>query len=295
MVTLEEILLGVALPFGVAMVLLIGAALATRPWAAFLGDLAVAAGVVAGYLGLARLGQVSGIQWSPGAAEGWLPHIGGAAVVISIVVAVTGRRWIVWAAMPVLLTAVTWLTLRPIVANEWTGGEAVVWIGGVAFAASMIGLMSSEIERRVEGPVMPLVWLIVAGGASAGCVFGGSMKLAQLGGTLTAALAAMALVSMVRRGRMWSASAVGLPIVAALLINAHFYADLPGYAAIGVLLAPMAALPVTFGPGTGWRRRRPVWAGAAVIAGAVVIVAGSLLPSALRFIEDMREFDPYAY
>ncbi len=200
---LQAIGLGVLLPAVVAAVILLP--LRLRPGlgdrvARLLGGLAIALGFFAGYVGLGFA------PLKPDDAWNWLPWLGVGAALITLL----DRPG--WVALLVRLAAAVlaaWLLMPAWEPATLRRTDVGLLLGFVVFL-----LWATDRQRPDHPSRLAAVTLTLTAAAGTAVIFlGGSAKLAQLGGALTAALAAAA-VAMPLRG---SPPPGIMPVVAVLL------------------------------------------------------------------------------
>jgi hypothetical protein len=217
---LALVLQSALLPFALALVVLLAL---RRPAPA------IAVGFLASYF------AVFHAQWSalPKQALDWMPWIALAAL------AVVG-----WRKAPPRLSLRAALALGTSVAVVWPAlaslGMASALILIVAGAALM--LLGWSAVGAAQRPLAAPLLTLVAGGAGLALMIDSSQALGQLSGALAAALAACALLGLMRKRIGFDAAAAGIAVLllGALLINAYLYAGFP-LAYVGLLVAALLA------------------------------------------------------
>ncbi len=152
-----------------------------------------------------------------------------------------GARWgTLAAAIPAagLLGA----TLGPMWTYHWGAGEAAIWGLGL-FAALLLLWLSQDRLASVspEGPQQSLVFLWVAFAVSAVLGLSATALLAMLAAALAAGLGVLALISFFSLVPSGGWRLVAFVVLAGLLLNGLFYAQLTGWNAVLLALAPAAA------------------------------------------------------
>jgi hypothetical protein len=278
MVTAQDILLGLLLPAGLAAILVC----LTGRW------LGLALGLAAGYL----TGQACVDRWPDFPApttEQWLVYLVLLALAGELLLARWNRGVLRWLVRVVLAGTLVGLTLKPLVPYSWSLDQGVLF-GGLMFLAMLLvwWAMDSEQAPWREG-VQSGAWIVIAGATGLVCLLGGSQKLGQFGGALTAALAGAAMVWMwkpVRTNLARGGMQVVLLTWFGLLLNGHSYAEVPWWTAVLLGLSPLFMRFRSWLPQArlqGWRRT------AVTLAMVLVPVALALIPMIVKFLQSMQE------
>jgi hypothetical protein len=199
-----------------------------------------------------------------------------------------GARWgTLAAAIPAagLLSA----TLRPMWTYHWGGGEAAIWGAGL-FAALLLLWLSQDRLASVspEGPQQSLVFLWVALAVSAVLGLSATALLAMLAAALAVGLGVLALISFFSRVPSGGWRLVAFAVLAGLLLNGLFYAQLTGWNAALLAVAPAAAW-LSRAP---WIRRQGPWVRiAAALLAVILVTVPAVADAALAYLRE----SPYDY
>ena len=224
-----------------------------RPgWGAALG-LGLGYAAAHGYLvGWPPLPPVTGKQWVFALALA-------AAIIGSLHTLVSGKRALHYGLCGLLALAVPLATLQSKLRYGWEPGEAVPEIGLLAALAFLWLLSNEDRAERSEGATLPLTLVITTFGASAALGLSSSASLAELAGMLTAGISLYVVASW--RWQFVSIAQGGIAVTGAvltgLLINGHFFAELPATSGLLLLAAPEATRLQKLGPLAelaGWKR-----------------------------------------
>ncbi len=232
-------------------------------------------GYIAGYLGI--LGWP---MFPPLEVTQWLFLI----AVTGLALGITERWWrrhlrITWAVRFLIMGAVSWILLRPLVTYSWSTALSVAWLAGLT--AGAIGFW--KIQQRLDGHAAPRfhALLLTVLGTTESVVIGlsSSVALAQLQGVLTAAVAATFLVAW-RLPRALDSLNTGIPLVSLLFVThgaaAFFFAEMPAASAVLLALAPLGAL-------LAWKGRKNPRAMAAGLLAALVMEGAAIVVAVLRY------------
>jgi hypothetical protein len=169
--------------------------------------------------------------------------------------------------------AVAWFVLA-----AWRRGvDARVAQAFVALAAAGSALVWTVLELRQPGPgwFMPATLALTAAGAAAAIGLSGSARLALMAGGLCGVLAAGATAVVLRCGpsSLEGAAAPATLVLAALLLAAAHYSDLPRSSMALIAAAPpVALLPRSLlGPGAGRGRLELL-----LLAGPLALLASAV-------------------
>jgi len=281
MLTPRDILIGFAVPLVAAIVVIVP--LRRRAWA---GGLAATLAYVLGH------GLLMGADaWQPIEAYNWLLYgMLGAGFVGSVGALGRVPGWLVWPGRALVCGGLMYLTLKPLVPHALSPAAAGAWGGSLTLLMLAMWSESTRLAHAFGGATLPGVWLIAIGAAALAVGFTGSQKMMQLGGVMVAGLLPLVAVAARRCDREPGRSAAG-PIVVllvGLLANARFYSELPDWAAVVIVLLPMAALVRTL---PFMQRVRPAFATLITFGLAVAPAVAVVLPLLRRFIEALN--DPY--
>lgn len=180
--------------------------------------------------------------------------------------------------------------------NEvWTGGVLSMWAIGVAVSVAVAASVLQWLDdREAHSPLVPLVTLGMSAAGGALLMSTGSLKLGQAGFSLAAGVAIMFVISLFVRPLRDSAGLVtlALAILGGLFMSGHLWSELPLYAAVCVLVAPMLATIVR----VPILARRPVWQ--RVVIGVVLAAMPATavaIPLAMKAQKASESAEDYGY
>lgn len=228
-------------------------------------------------LGLGELAGHAGVSWPswpPSDVTDRIPYLVLAAMLAALVevigsAAAWGKAGIAWGNRTLLTVVTLAAMLGPIYGETWTTPNML--LGGALIGAGMVLAWANldAVTSRVSGPPVFLPLLLLLTGASVVLVLSGSVVLGRLAGVLTAAFAGCWVVSwwtpiidFKRGGRPILVVALG-----SLLLNGHFYAEVPRGSVVLLAMAPATLALLNLGPVA----RRPSWVHA-LIATTVMAV-----------------------
>ncbi len=275
MPTTQDLLLGTGLPLAVSFVLLLltggsreeGAEARLTPW---MRTLALTAGFLAGFLAL-----FGWPAWPPVEGWQWLPLLGFALLLSAFLESTVLARELHWLPRLLVALAVVRLVLAPWLEYEAQGEEILWWPVGIAVAWVFAVTAVDALAARRPGAAWPLVLTLTTAATAIALLDAGSARLAQAEGALAAACGGAVLVAGLRRGFHLGRgpAAAALAVHAGILLNAHFFAELPLAAAAVLLGAPLAGVlgeaPVF--------RSRPAWQGIGFRLVAVALALAAAL------------------
>ena len=230
---------------------LLGAALALLASAVALGlSLAIrrprVGAVLAIGLGYAA-GQATTLgrpSWPPPEAIAWLLPIALLATAFGLLDAsITLPRAARWAGRSAVSGAMLGMSLRSPILNDWAAWESAAWLVGLLAVTVASWANFDALAERMPGPSATMAMAVVAG-MGAGCLMiSGSLKLGGLGMALSSALAPLALLGLISPGRAAGrgVAAAVVPLFLALLVQGHFYAELPRGVAALLVASPALA------------------------------------------------------
>ena len=201
-----------------------------------------------------------------------------------------------WVARFVLALALSaglaWLLVRPLLVFNWTGSAGYVRIALIALGMSLLWLALDALARLAGGRAMAVGLAIVAALSSLTVMLSGSQKLGQLGGLLTSATFAVAILGLFFPNPV---TARGMVLVYVMLQTAivvtaseHVYASLTTLNAILLLLAaPLGWL------GLLMPARRLVARVAVQLVGMVVPAAVAATLAALAFARAAQDYSDF--
>ena len=222
---IETILKVVAIPALVAAIIAV-----TGHRHSATGAVAVSIGAVAGITAMLGLPEIWPLEVTD--RFGHLLGFGLLGALVSLSVGATHR----WAVASVLGVAVGYALIGPLLAERYPGIKGWLILAGVAMA---VAILSRSIERfgtqRERISTVPLLITTAAAALAAG--LSGSVTLAQLGGSVTAALGGTWLLTL-RSGRGWLKT-LG-PVLATALVGLLTLSTI--YSSMGILTASALAL-----------------------------------------------------
>ena len=185
-----------------------------------------------------------------------------------------------WVARIGLVGLLLWLTLRAMLRYHWQTGEATLWLSGLALLALLLWSTLSGLSERVPDLSQQLGWMLSFIGVGIVLILSHSALLGQLAFVVVAALAAIVLVSVLAPASSGLKTAVPvlLTVLAGLLLSGTFYADLPGYRALALALAPVGLVLGELGqPSSRSKLRRVILGcGGVLLLLAPVVLLASL-------------------
>jgi len=199
-----------------------------------------------------------------------------------------GARWgTLAAAIPA--AGLLGVTLRPMWTYHWGGGEAAIWVAGLFVALLLLWLSQDRMASiSPEGPQQSLVYLWVALAVSAVLGLSATALLAMLASALAVGLGVLALISFFSRVPSGGWRLVAFVVLAGLLLNGLFYAQLTGWNAALLAVAPAAAW-LSRAP---WIRRQGPWVRIAAAMLAVILVTA---PAVAEAAPAYPQASPYDY
>lgn len=290
----SDILLGAGLPAIVAALMVVVGWALRGATARAAPPIAVALGFVAGYaavLGVPRIPPLDTINWlfyaaptlgALGAVDSSLPSASGRIARIARILLVMG-----------LCVLFVWLLARPMLVYAWTDWRGPLYIGAIALVMATVWLSLDLLRKRGGATSLHLTLLLLAAVAAAIVAMSGSQKLGQIGGMLTAALGAVALLGLLRP----SAVASGITLLFALMYVAlittaseQLYANLTHTNAALLLAAPLCAWAGELVP-----RQRQLLRGLVRIGAAALVALVAALLAGIAFAHSQRGYDEYGY
>jgi hypothetical protein len=276
MITLNEILGGIVLPIAIGLVVMLALSRRKRLGA----TLALGLGFTAGYAVLAHAGganvlrpadQFHWIWWAVVAALAWglldsatrLPTPARAAVLLAAGLAISAT--LLW----------------PLTRSEWQGPTAYAWLAGVGLGIAILWASLDAVSDRTPGPAVATVYLLAAAVLAITLGATGSVAFAKLAGALAATAAGLWLAALLRHREStpWmarGATAVFAVAYLGMIVNGHFWSNLPWPDATLLAVAPCALwvghLTPTRWP--TWKRHTAGIAAATVILLTAVGLAG---------------------
>ena len=303
MFTTREILYTAAVPFVVALAVLLAA---WRPWrrrdgAPARGWWAGAAGAGAGFLSAFALldGQVPG--WPAAEARHWLFYFVAALTLLGLVEAMLhawlpGAAWMRAEAALLVFAAGLFLLFQSLLKNDaWTAPEGACRLLAMAVLVHAAWASTEVLVLRLPRPAGPLVIAAFSGSVALVVMLSGSLVYGRLAGALAAAALAAAAVSAaaprftVARGGV----TVIIPATVAILLMGRYYVE-PGVGGrnaamlLGSLALPWVAALRPL------RRRRP-WVRTVIAVVLTALPAGTAVLLAQRgFARAQQESGPGA-
>lgn len=154
-----------------------------------------------------------------------------------------GRWWRRWVPRVILVLGGVVLSLKPYWQYTWSPGTAVAWIAGLTAGFCMFWLSMEMSAEKIRDGSWTFAIATVSLGTSVVLVLTGSLRLSELGISLTMAMAVIAVAGLrqVFRPLAIGASAVVPVILGGLWLSGHFYSDTGGTTVLWLTLAPAAA------------------------------------------------------
>ncbi len=208
------------------------------------------AGTVAGTIGLGA-GYLAAhwVEAGPPAIPplevvGWTFWFAAAAAALAVVEAFSppsarGR----WPVRILLAVTLPLCFINPLFESGWTTARGAAWIGALGLGLFLWWTLLDRLSGRSPGVPELAVLCATAGGSGVAMLLSGSKVLGELGAAFAASLATGAAIALIlRRPSMAGSAGVVAIVLAALLINAHLYAELRALPALLAVLAPLAGL-----------------------------------------------------
>lgn len=232
-------------------------------------------------------------ELAPAESSQWLFHLVALATVIGALEAGVGLRWPTRLVLrAIVVAALLWLTLRPLVRHSWSAPESALALSSLAVAVLVLLFSADALGRRGPAALETAVWMASAGAGGVVLTIAGSARLGQMSGALAMALLPAAVLLWWRRDDRL-APGVALPALVAFAgvwLNGAFYTEMPPAASLAVAAAPFAAW-IGEAPWIEARARRKLLA----VALAVAVLLLSALGGALAESISAAEEDPYYY
>ena len=192
-----------------------------------------------------------------------------------------------WAGRVLLGTAIVPLLARPVIENEWSAQQALVYMDGAILLLLGGWLAMAHLARKQPSTALPLVMMLTGGAIGVTLMMSGTNVLGQYALSTAGALGAVAIVGLCWRSRHGAAGAVDVAavVLAALLTGGMLYADLPLWNALLLSGAPLLAW---IGMMPGVRDWRP-WARVLIQCIAVAIpLAFAVYRAQVVFAAEMK-------
>ncbi len=189
-------------------------------------------------------GQVALTEWPafpPPEASQWLIYFSLSGMILGIGLGLRAySAWIDWSLRTVLLGAVLPLLMWARIHYAWTLLETVFWLAGMGMAGLVQWWHLSRLAGQEKGGALPffLAWLSMILGIV--LFFSGSLKLAQFGMVLGAALGGGLGVAWWHGKTAMHPTAfpVFVPLYFGLILIGYFYAEMPVASALLLMGAP---------------------------------------------------------
>lgn len=295
MITARDILLGVLLPAAVAAMTVLLCALFVRSWRLRSAPVPLGIGLAfaAGFAALMQ--RVPPVP--PLDSVDWLCY---AALVTGAVAAIDSMSWesvsnvfalrlLRFAVVLYLSCVLVWLLVRPLLVFNWTGRSGYLWIAAITITMAMIWLALDTLAQRAGGRALAFAMASVAALTALTVMLSGSQKLGQLGGMLTAALFAVAVLGIffpgvpVARGMVLVYATLHTSLV--VTASEHVYASLrTPHAVLLLAAAPLAWL------GQLAPARRPRTRAAVQILATALPAAVAAILAAFAFARDATDY-----
>ncbi|GIV17066.1 MAG: hypothetical protein KatS3mg022_2501 [Armatimonadota bacterium] len=187
------------------------------------------------------------------------------------------------AGRAVLVAAISWFVLRPLMGNVWQGASAYIWWISLALGWWLWWSLQARLAANMPGILVPLVLSMVAGGGGLVLLWSNSSSLSQFSGAVAAVIGAtVPLVFWRREGSIGSG---GVAFVAGTLgliwVNAIAFVPVPVWRIAVLSIASLTPLFVLL-PGL---KRKPTWLIVTVCAVmTAVMLAAVMLPTYRTYI-----------
>jgi hypothetical protein len=273
---LSILLAGIVPPAAVALVAWLVVRTARRPEdeeprGAFAGVLAVGVGYVGGHLAILGVPE---LPWWHGVDQG-VAYVAVAFTAWGLVESLARPRAMVRHAGRLALGFLfAWTLLDFVREYDWSTSGAVLRCLGMAALLLVGGAALDAGARRAAEPGLPLALAVVVGLSGAAQAQSGGASLGQLTGALAVPCGIAGLLAFFQPAPRLAGGAVAplLGVHGALLVSGHYASELPGWSALLLALAPLAAAAGAAVGRRGERRWRELVL--ATVAGALVAGAG---------------------
>lgn len=188
------------------------------------------------------------LSFPPVDSNEWL-FVTGFVVMVWAIVEHFTARWgsVRMAGRLVLSGAIAWLVLQPLMGSVWQGSAWYLWWGGLTLGWWLWWSLQAGLADRLPGPLVPLVFSMVAGGGGFVLLWSNSSSLSQLGGSVAAVVGALVPPLLWRRDVLVGTPAIApaAGVLGLVWINAIAFVPVPVWR-IAVLaiasLTPLLAL-----------------------------------------------------
>jgi hypothetical protein len=254
MITVQEILLGYALPAILVLAGYLGAAFLQRSKKlSFCSRVLVGGSAAAAFaLGFCQLSGWPG--WVPADTTHWILHF---ALVSGVVGLLSKPMWLLWLARIVIAGVLPWLLLKPIIQYDWTSVVAARWCAAYALAMLLQMGLLDHLARKGDTACLLLILTMVAGASTLVLSLSGSLSLAKVSGILAVLLLTGLLASHWLPGKGFVMPLIPLVVMvcSSLWLSGLYYAEL------NVINASLLFCAVPFAWLGLWLRldRRPTW------------------------------------
>ncbi|MHC4977983.1 MAG: hypothetical protein ACYTGT_03025 [Planctomycetota bacterium] len=272
---LKPLLLGLLVPALVCGAFIVAAARPRLDGGPARGQWGGLVGLTLGYL-IAHVAVAGWPPLQPVDVTDWIPHAAVAAMVVGLIAwlwpRAVGLHWCLRFALAA--GAVVVVTL-PTMRHTWTTVQSVIVLLVLVPAMLATWISLDGLARRMSGPALALILLILSGAGSIALVVSKTAKLGQLCAALAAMAGAGLVVAWWNRRSSLGAGAAGVAAVLLgyLWLEGYLYAELPVASAILLAAAPsaawVAALPAV--------RKLAPWQVACVLAAAVLMPTAAAL------------------
>jgi hypothetical protein len=283
MFTPAEVLGGVLLPAGVALLICLIAALWRNEAAGRIAPaLGMGLGVLAAYIALP--GQVNLSRFPPADSTQWVFY--GVALATGLAILDATVRSATWLRGLVCALAVVGLAVPILLApglGQWSVGMAALWIGVLTIATALTWLAADRAASVLPGAIAPAVLSAMACGSAAVMMLSETFRLGQIALAFAAASAMVGAVGLFARRQSLhrgGASVVIVPL-ALLLASSRLYAAL--YIVDGVLILSAGAF---LWLGSLITPRRPVLRAFLAVVLALLPVAAATAMALARFMSE---------
>lgn len=167
-----------------------------------------------------------------------------------------------------LLLVLLW---QPYLAQTWSGGEGVAYLAGLGMVTVASWTALGCCGEQLSGRRHALLLTALAAGAAVVLGVTGTASLALLAVALAATCAPAIVLGRQAPASLASGSTIFALVLAALLVEGHFYSDAPAPSVLLLAAAPLAALA-----GARVARGLNGWPGILAIAPALLAIAAAV-------------------
>jgi hypothetical protein len=192
-------------------------------------------------------------------------------------------RWIRCGVRLLLAPLVVWLFVRPLLDAQRDDHLSLAVFAGLTVLVILFLGAIGELAARQQRRALAFVLGLVTAATALALVFSHNLSLGKLAGALAGAqLGALVAAVVSRQAPVRGTATVAAVLLTGLVLDGHYYSDLPTVSALLLALAPLGLALVRFRPVCRmrpWLRRLMV---ATVVAVPLVVALGIPMTSYMR-------------